>query len=145
MAREGGFRDLNVNLDDKIIGVVGLGYVGLPLAAEFGKSRPGVGFDIREKRVAEFRSGADSTLEVDPGELKKACFLEFTSRPVDFGSCGVFIVAVATPVDRANRPDLHLLERACETVGLVMPKGSVVVFEFDGVPRLHAANLCAHP
>lgn len=145
MIHEAGLRNLNVNLDDKIIGVVGLGYVGLPLAAEFGKNRRVVGFDIREKRVAELRSGADSTLEVDPGELKKACFLEFTSRPEDLGSCGVFIIAVPTPVDRANRPDLHLLERACETVGPIMPKGSVVIFEIDGVPRLHTANLRADP
>ena len=138
MIHEAGLRNLNVNLDDKIIGVVGLGYVGLPLAAEFGKNRRVVGFDIREKRVTELRSGADSTLEVDPGELKKACFLEFTSRPEDLGSCGVFIIAVPTPVDRANRPDLHLLERACETVGPVMPKGSVVIFEstvFPGCTR----------
>ncbi len=74
---------MGLKLDDKIIGVIGLGYVGLPLAIEFGKSRRVIGFDIREERVAELKSGADSTLEVEPGELKEACFLEFTSRPED--------------------------------------------------------------
>ncbi len=125
---------MSMNLNDKIIGVIGLGYVGLPLAVEFGKSRRVTGFDIREKRVAELRSGTDGTLEVEPEELKQACFLEFTARLEDLKSCGVFIVAVPTPVDCANRPDLRLLTRACETVGAVMPRGSVVVFESTVFP-----------
>lgn len=129
---------MSVNLDDKIIGVIGLGYVGLPLAVEFGKIRRVTGFDIREERVAALKSGFDGTLEVEPEDLKQACFLEFTSRTEDLKACGVFIVAVPTPVDQANRPDLRLLTMACETVGKVMRPGAVAVFEstvFPGCTR----------
>jgi len=127
-----------MRLDDKIVSVIGLGYVGLPLAVEFGKIRRVIGFDSREERVDELKSGRDSTLEVEAGELKQACFLDFTCDAEDLRSCGVFIVAVPTPVDRANRPDLTLLEKASLTVGNAMGPGSFVIYEstvFPGCTR----------
>jgi len=130
-----------MNLDDKIVCVIGLGYVGLPLAVEFGKIRRVIGFDICEERVAELKSGVDSTLEVEAEELKSACFLDFTSHLQDLRQCGVFIVAVPTPVDRANRPDLRLLEKACETAGQVMRPGAAIVFESTVYPGC-TRNVC---
>jgi len=127
-----------MRLDNRILGVIGLGYVGLPLAVEFGKNRKVIGFDIREERVAELKSGHDSTLEVEAEELRNACFLDFTSDLEDLRCCGVFIVAVPTPVGRANRPDLGLLENASEAVGKVMERGSIVIYEstvFPGCTR----------
>jgi UDP-N-acetyl-D-galactosamine dehydrogenase len=127
-----------MRIDDKILSVIGLGYVGLPLAVEFGKVRRVVGFDISEERVAELRTGRDSTHEVEPEELKSASFLDFTSRLEDLRTCKIFIVAVPTPIDKANRPDLTLLQRASETVGRVMGPGSIVIYEstvFPGCTR----------
>jgi UDP-N-acetyl-D-glucosamine/UDP-N-acetyl-D-galactosamine dehydrogenase len=131
-----------MKLDDKIICVIGLGYVGLPLAVEFGKRRRVIGFDIREERVQELRVGRDKTLEVGPDELNSASFLEFTSSVEDLRLCGVFIVAVPTPVDKAHRPDLSLLQRATETVGRAMRPGAVVVYESTVYPGC-TRNVCA--
>ncbi len=125
-------------LDNKIISVIGLGYVGLPLAVAFGKARRVIGFDIRSERVKELLSGTDRTLEVTAEELREACFLDFSSDLEHLKKCGIFIVAVPTPVDQANRPDLGLLRLACETVGKVMSPGAVIVFEstvFPGCTR----------
>ena len=127
-----------MRLDNRILGVIGLGYVGLPLAVEFGKNRKVIGFDIREERIAELKSGHDSTLEVEAEELRNAYFLDFTSDLEDLRCCGVFIVAVPTPVGRANRPDLGLLENASEAVGKVMERGSIVIYKstvFPGCTR----------
>ncbi len=123
-----------MDLDGSTIGVVGLGYVGLPLAVEFGRSRPVLGFDIRDDRVASLRGGEDVTREVSSDDLAAATHLRFSTSPDDLSDCGVFIVAVPTPIDRANRPDLRILERASETVGRVMRKGAVVVFESTVYP-----------
>lgn len=123
-----------MDLDGSTIGIVGLGYVGLPLAVEFGRSRPVLGFDIRDDRVASLRGGEDVTREVSSDDLAAATHLRFSSSPDDLSDCGVFIVAVPTPIDRANRPDLRILERASETVGRVMRKGAVVVFESTVYP-----------
>ncbi len=123
-----------MDLDGSTIGVVGLGYVGLPLAVEFGRSRPVLGFDIRDDRVASLRGGEDVTREVSSDDLAAATHLRFSTSPEDLSDCGVFIVAVPTPIDRANRPDLRILERASETVGRVMRKGAVVVFESTVYP-----------
>lgn len=123
-----------MNLTDKKIAVIGLGYVGLPLAVEFGKQRPVVGFDIHAKRVAELQSGQDGTLEVGTEDLKAARELTFTSDPQALRSCGIFIVTVPTPVDRANRPEMTPLIKASETVGKVMPDGAVVVYESTVYP-----------
>ena len=116
------------------IGVVGLGYVGLPLAVEFGKHFDTVGFDIKKSRIDELKSGKDSTLECSPAELKSAKKLRYSSNLKDLASCRVFIVTVPTPVDRHNRPDLTPLERSSETVGKALKKGDVVIYESTVYP-----------
>lgn len=116
------------------IAIIGLGYVGLPLAVEFGKKRPVVGFDINVKRIAELQNGQDHTLETTPEELKAAAQLAFTSHLDDLRDCGVFIVTVPTPIDNANRPDLTPLIKASETVGKVMKPGAIVIFESTVYP-----------
>ena len=114
--------------------MIGLGYVGLPLAVEFGKKRDVVGFDINPKRIAELREGRDHTLETTPEELKAASRLAFTSDIADLRDCGIFIVTVPTPIDNANRPDLTPLIKASETVGKVMPTGAIVIYESTVYP-----------
>jgi UDP-N-acetyl-D-galactosamine dehydrogenase len=116
------------------IGVVGLGYVGLPLAVEFGKRYDTVGFDIKADRIAELQKGHDSTLECSKEELEAAKRLKYSSNLKELKRCRVFIVTVPTPVDRHNRPDLTPLERSSETVGKVLKKGDVVVYESTVYP-----------
>jgi UDP-N-acetyl-D-galactosamine dehydrogenase len=99
------------------LAVIGLGYVGLPLAVEFGKVRPVLGFDINAARIAELRRGADSTLEVSPADLAAARSLRFSDDEADLKACSMFMVTVPTPVDQANRPDMTPLVKASETVG----------------------------
>lgn len=123
-----------MNLDNAKIAIIGLGYVGLPLAVEFGKSRKVIGFDINQARIAELKSGQDSTLEVSSAELKTASDLSFSSDAADLESCRIFIVTVPTPVDKANRPDMTPLIKASETVGRVMPSGAVVIYESTVYP-----------
>lgn len=129
---------------NELIAVIGLGYVGLPLAVEFGKKRPTVGFDIRQERVDELRAGCDSTREVDPAELAEAKYLRFSCEPADLRQCRFFIVAVPTPVDLANRPDLRILYEASKTVGQAMGKGSFVIYEstvYPGCTRGYCAPI----
>jgi len=116
------------------IAIIGLGYVGLPLAVEFGKKRRVVGFDINAKRITELQGGHDHTLETTSEELKAATQLAFTSHADDLRDCAVFIVTVPTPIDNANRPDLTPLVKASETVGKVMSKGAIVIFESTVYP-----------
>jgi len=123
-----------MNLNDKKVAIIGLGYVGLPLAVEFGKLRPVVGFDINLSRIAELRSGKDSTLEVTSEDLVAAKQLSYSNQLEDIADCGVFIVTVPTPIDKANRPDLTPLVRASETVGKVMKAGSIVIYESTVFP-----------
>jgi UDP-N-acetyl-D-galactosamine dehydrogenase len=120
--------------DHPRIAIIGLGYVGLPLAVEFGKQVPVVGFDIKQDRIDELRAGRDSTRETDAAELDSAMHLSFSANPDDLKACNIFIVTVPTPVDQANRPDLTPLVKASETVGKVMPKGAIVVFESTVYP-----------
>lgn len=122
-----------MNINAKIA-VVGLGYVGLPLAVEFGKHRSVVGFDINAARIAELRSGKDSTLEVAPTDLAAATQLSFSNQTEDIADCGIFIVTVPTPIDKANRPDLTPLIKASETVGKVIQPGSLVIYESTVYP-----------
>jgi len=110
------------------IGIVGLGYVGLPLAVEFGKHFDTVGFDIKPHRIAELASGRDSTLEVSRGELKSATRLTFSTELDSLKRCRVLIVTVPTPIDEYKRPDLTPLIKASETVGKALAKGAVVVY-----------------
>ena len=123
-----------MNTNNPKIAVIGLGYVGLPLAVEFGKKRDVLGFDINPKRIAELRVGRDHTLETTPEELKTARQLAFTSEIADLRDCGIFIVTVPTPIDTANRPDLTPLIKASETVGKVMPQGAIVIYESTVYP-----------
>src|SRR5437879_13328257 len=111
------------------IGVVGLGYVGLPLAVEFGKQYETIGFDVNPKRVAQLRRGRDLTLEVTAAELKAAKRVSFTTELERLKRCQVFIVTVPTPIDGYKRPDLGPLRRASETVGKVLRGGAVVIYE----------------
>jgi UDP-N-acetyl-D-galactosamine dehydrogenase len=123
-----------LNLRNLRVGVIGLGYVGLPLAVEFGKHFDTVGCDINARRVDELRKGRDATLEVEPDELAAATRLSFTTRLADLKRCRVFIVTVPTPIDEYKRPDLTALERASESVGQVLKKGDVVVYESTVYP-----------
>lgn len=116
------------------IAVIGLGYVGLPLAIEFGKQRPVLGFDINTTRIAELQSGQDHTLEASAEELAQATHLSFSSSPADLQACQIFIVTVPTPVDLVNRPDLSPLEKASETVGKVLKQGDIVIYESTVYP-----------
>ena len=116
------------------IAIIGLGYVGLPLAVEFGKRRPVLGFDINAARIAELRKGKDSTLEVSSADLATASQLAYSDQLADLSQCGVFIVTVPTPIDKANRPDLTPLIKASETVGKSMKPGAVVVYESTVFP-----------
>jgi UDP-N-acetyl-D-galactosamine dehydrogenase len=122
------------NLRNLQIGVVGLGYVGLPLAVEFGKRFSTVGFDIKAARVEELERGHDSTLETDAADLAAATKLSFTAALEDLADCRVYIVTVPTPIDEFKRPDLTPLVKASESVGRVLKKGDVVVYESTVYP-----------
>jgi UDP-N-acetyl-D-galactosamine dehydrogenase len=116
------------------IAVIGLGYVGLPLAVEFGKHRAVLGFDINQSRILELQAGKDSTLEVEPENLAAASKLSFSCNAEDLKSCSIFIVTVPTPVDHVNRPDLTPLQKASRTVGGALKKGDIVIYESTVYP-----------
>ena len=116
------------------IAIIGLGYVGLPLAVEFGKVRPVLGFDINDSRIDELRSGKDSTLEVTSEDLECATQLQYSSDRIELADCGIFIVTVPTPIDTANRPDLTPIIKASETVGRALTKGAIVIYESTVYP-----------
>lgn len=123
-----------LSIADLKIAVIGLGYVGLPLAVEFGKKVPVVGFDIYQKRIDELKSGQDHTLEVSPEELKKAIQLSYSANLEELKDCNFFIVTVPTPIDHVNRPDLTPLQKASETIGKVLKKNDIVVYESTVYP-----------
>jgi UDP-N-acetyl-D-galactosamine dehydrogenase len=120
--------------DSKKIGVIGLGYVGLPLAVEFGKQYTTVGFDISAPRIVELRDGLDSTREVSKAELQSATHLKFSSDTDSLRACNVYIVTVPTPIDNANKPDLLPLKKASEMLGAVIAKGDIVIYESTVFP-----------
>ncbi|MDH5277068.1 MAG: Vi polysaccharide biosynthesis UDP-N-acetylglucosamine C-6 dehydrogenase TviB, partial [Gammaproteobacteria bacterium] len=121
-------------IDDARVTVVGLGYVGLPLAVEFGRHLDTVGFDIDPKRIADLRAGNDFTLETDTEELKAAKHLKFTTELEALRGRDVYIVTVPTPIDAAKRPDISALRAASRTVGQVLGKGAIVVYESTVYP-----------
>jgi UDP-N-acetyl-D-galactosamine dehydrogenase len=123
-----------LDLEDIRLAVIGLGYVGLPLAVEFGKKRSVTGFDINIHRILALHAGHDSTLEVADEELREATGLRYTNNPEDLRACNVFIVTVPTPIDEHKRPDLTPLIRASETIGTVLKKGDVVIYESTVYP-----------
>ncbi len=123
-----------MNLDNLTLAVIGLGYVGLPLAVEFGKKRPVIGFDINQKRVMELQNGQDHTLEVSGEELEQAIHLSYTSRTDDLKAANVYIVTVPTPIDEHKRPDLTPLIKASETIGKTLKQGDIVIYESTVYP-----------
>ncbi len=125
---------MSLNINTLRIGIVGLGYVGLPLAVEFGKIYPTVGFDINAARVAELRAGSDSTLECSSEELAEATHLEYASATAAIADCNFYIVTVPTPIGDSNRPLLTPLRAASETLGQVLKKGDIVVYESTVYP-----------
>jgi len=123
-----------MNLKDKNIAIIGLGYVGLPLAVEFGKHRPVIGFDINSTRISELQSGKDHTLECSSKELSLAAHLKFSADLEDLKQAQIFIVTVPTPVDQANRPDMTPLIKASSTVGKALKGGDIVIYESTVYP-----------
>ncbi len=123
-----------MEMEDKIVAVIGLGYVGLPLAAAFGKVRKTIGFDIDNARVEELRSGHDHTLELAEDELRSITNISFTCDREQLKEARIYIVTVPTPVDQANRPDMTPLIRASETVGKVLKKDDLVIYESTVYP-----------
>ncbi len=122
------------DLKDVRIGVVGLGYVGLPLAVSFGNKFPTVGFDINTARIAELGRGEDNTLEVDEDELKGSKHLSFSADPDALKDCNILIATVPTPIDEHKRPDLSPLESASRTLGAQLKKGDIVIYESTVYP-----------
>ena len=123
-----------MRIDDVKLAVVGLGYVGLPLAVEFGKKRPVIGFDINERRIAALKAGHDHTLEVEDDELAQAAQLSYTAERADLAQANVFIVTVPTPIDEYKQPDLTPLVKASETIGAVLKRGDIVIYESTVYP-----------
>ena len=123
-----------LQLSELKIAIIGLGYVGLPLAVEFGKKVPVVGFDIHQKRIDELKSGQDHTLEVSPEELAQSTQLTYSANLDDLKSCNFFIVTVPTPIDEYKQPDLTPLVKASESIGRVLSQGDVVVYESTVYP-----------
>ena len=116
------------------IAIIGLGYVGLPLAVEFSKKYKTIGFDINEARISELSSGHDSTLEVEDKELKKSTAISFTSKKEDLSAANIYIVTVPTPIDQHKQPDLNPLQKASEMIASVISKGDLVIYESTVFP-----------
>ena len=123
-----------MELNDIKLAVIGLGYVGLPLAVEFGKHRSVIGFDINQARINALNAGHDATLEVSDEELASASQLQFSADPASLGDCNVYIVTVPTPIDEHKRPDLAPLIKASESIGKTLKKGDIVIYESTVYP-----------
>jgi UDP-N-acetyl-D-galactosamine dehydrogenase len=119
---------------DKTIAIIGLGYVGLPLAVEFGKKRPVIGFDIKASRIEELQAGVESTGEIESEELMRVVNLKFTSNFKNLKDASIYIVTVPTPIDEHNRPDLTPLIKASEMLGKVISRGDIVIYESTVYP-----------
>ena len=129
-------------LTDLVVGVIGLGYVGLPLAAEFGKERKTIGFDIDAQRIEELRKGYDHTRELTDEQLAEATQLTLTADLDELCQCNVYIVSVPTPIDKHNTPDLTLIRKASETVAAVLGKGDIAIYESTVFPGV-TEDICA--
>ncbi|AZS81621.1 Vi polysaccharide biosynthesis UDP-N-acetylglucosamine C-6 dehydrogenase TviB [Achromobacter spanius] len=123
-----------LRIQDVKLAVVGLGYVGLPLAVEFGKKRSVIGFDINTRRIDALKAGHDHTLEVSDEELAEAAQLSYTADRAELGQANVFIVTVPTPIDEYKQPDLTPLVKASETIGAVLKRGDIVIYESTVYP-----------
>jgi len=123
-----------LNFDDLKIAVIGLGYVGLPLAVEFGNKFKVIGFDVNKFRIDKLKKGIDETLEITKEELKKSKYLKFTSKIDNIKDSNIFIVTVPTPIDEFKKPDLSFLKHASDSIGLYLKKGDIVVYESTVYP-----------
>ena len=123
-----------LDLKNSKLAVIGLGYVGLPLAVEFGKKREVLGFDINPRRIAELNKGVDNTLEVEPEELQAAVHLRYSNDLSELAAATIYIVTVPTPIDEYKNPDLTPLIRASETIGKVLKRGDIVIYESTVYP-----------
>jgi UDP-N-acetyl-D-galactosamine dehydrogenase len=132
-----------IYLDEKKIAIIGLGYVGLPLAVEFSQKYYTTGFDIKADRIAELNNGVDNTLEISEEYLKATLasgLLRLTANPNEISDANIYIVTVPTPTDKFNRPDLTPLMRASETVGRVLKRGDIVITKVRYIPVLQKTN-----
>jgi UDP-N-acetyl-D-galactosamine dehydrogenase len=116
------------------IAIIGLGYVGLPLAVEFGKQLPCIGFDINKNRISELEAGHDKTLETESADFELAKYLSFTTIAADIANCDIYIVTVPTPIDGSNQPDLSPLIAASRLVGSVISENNIVIYESTVYP-----------
>ena len=123
-----------INFDEVKIAIIGLGYVGLPLAVEFGKRFPVVGFDINQRRILELREGKDLTLEVESSELLNLEMLSFSANLEDIQDCNIYIVTVPTPIDQYNQPDLGMLRSASKMLGSLIRPNEIVIYESTVYP-----------
>ena len=123
-----------IDQNDIKIAVIGLGYVGLPLAAAFGKIYPVLGFDVSSSRITELQAGTDKTCELDAAELKTSLYLKYSNSPDDLSDCTIYIVTVPTPVDDHKNPDLSPLRKASETIGKYLQPGNIVIYESTVYP-----------
>ena len=116
------------------IALIGLGYVGLPLAVEFGKTIETIGFDVDESRIEELRLGKDRTLEVEAVDLEQATELSYTTNPDEISDCNIYIVTVPTPIDKHKRPDLSPLINSSKTIGAILAENDIVIYESTVYP-----------
>ena len=126
------------------LAIIGLGYVGLPLAMEFGKKRDVTAFDINKDRIKELKNGFDSTFEIASDDFKLSKNLYFTNNIDDIKNCKIFIVTIPTPVDHKNKPDLSLLKKCCEMLGSFIKKDDLIIFEstvYPGVTEEFCASI----
>ena len=121
-------------MQNKKIAIIGLGYVGLPLAVEFGKKRKVIGFDINQSRIVNLKNGIDTTLESTKQQLKDAIHLSFTTNLDNIKDCGIYIITVPTPIDKHKKPDLTPLEKSSKSIGRVLKKGDIVIYESTVYP-----------
>ena len=136
------FEKFNISYKKSKIAIIGLGYVGLPLAVEFGKKREVIGFDTNKNRINDLNNLLDSSLETTPEEIKSAKKLIFTNNIDEIKSCQIFIITVPTPIDSKNKPDLTLLKRSCNMIGSIIKKNALVIFESTVYPGV-TEEICA--
>jgi UDP-N-acetyl-D-galactosamine dehydrogenase len=128
------YQNKKISTKKNKLAIIGLGYVGLPLAIEFGKKRDVLGFDINKGRIEELQKSIDTTFEVSNSEFKKSIYLKFTNNINEIKNCKIFIATIPTPVNGKNKPDLSFLEECCEMIGLIIKKGDLVIFESTVYP-----------
>ena len=136
------FSNKYLNIKKSKLAIMGLGYVGLPLAIEFGKKRRTIGFDINKDRINELKNNQDSSFQISNEEFKNSIDLKFTSNIDDIKDCNIFIVAIPTPVNKKNKPDLSLLNQSCDMIGSFIKKGDLVIFESTVYPGV-TEEICA--